>query len=154
MGWPHSHAPRRHPRRTSRPDPLHRLLLFPRSNLRIRLLRFLVLRKFSLHRHLHERRPRRSPSPHQRRHRRLDSPLRPVEPSPSRSKNRPIHPRTRLAWHACLNSLPRPPHLSRLSTRHPPACAALPHHLFDLIIAQGYLRQGTTGDNQRQANNK
>src|SRR5258708_11025957 len=82
LGWQHLDDPRRHPRRTSRPSALWSVLLFPRSNLRLHLLRLLVFRKFSLHWHVHEGRPRRRPSPRQRRHRRLDYPLRSVGPSP------------------------------------------------------------------------
>src|SRR4029077_8065562 len=123
LGRPHSHAPRRHSQRTSCTAPLRPLFLFPRSNLRLHLFHLLVLRKFSLHRHLHERRPRRSPSPNQRRHRRLDPPLRPVAPTTIRSENRPIHPHPRLARYVRHSPLASPPNLSRLPTHPPPPLA-------------------------------
>src|SRR5882724_4359447 len=107
LGRQHPHAPRRHAWRTPRPAPLRDLFSLPRSNPWLRLLRFLVLRKFPLHWHLHEGRPRQRPPARQLRDRRLDPPLRPMEPSSLRSKNRPVHPRSRLAWHARHPRLPR-----------------------------------------------
>src|SRR5208283_5385779 len=108
----HHHASRRHASRTHRPRGLRHLFLLPTPALRRRFFFLLVLRKLSLHRHLHGRRAHGLLAPRRLRNQRLAAPLRPLEPSPLRPKNRPPLPLSRLARHArhpCLARLPRLP---------------------------------------------